>query len=147
MFVFFQRYLHSKESLPVDLAAECHTIMKKLAPDTPIYRSLEEADDAVLALVGTAGLNDEDDGLEDEGEAPDDTADLDSPDAADEEAAEGGADAQEHEVELAESDVLFEKELANLVTGQVCFLPVTSQKKGLVIAARELCFMACCFCR
>lgn len=120
LFVFFQRYLLSKESLPLDLAAECHTIMQKLAPDTHIYRSLEEVDQAVLVLVGTSGLNDEEDGPDDEGEGPDDTEEADDPDAVQTGTVEGGADANQHEVELAESDVLFEKELANLVPGQVC---------------------------
>lgn len=122
LFVFFQRYLLSKESLPLDLAAECHTIMQKLAPDTPIYGSLEEVDEAVLALVGTSGLNDEEDGQEDEGDGPDDTEEADNPDAVQAETAQVGADGNQHEVELAESDMLFEKELANLVPGQVCLV-------------------------
>jgi len=120
LFVFFQRYLHFKESLPVDLTAECHSLMKKLAPDTPLYGTLEEAEEAVLALVGTAGLHDLDDGLEDDQEGPEETEDTEAVTAVQEDIAAAEPEALQPEVEPAESDVLFEKELASLVTGQVC---------------------------
>jgi hypothetical protein len=119
-FVFFQRYLLTKEELPADLQATFDMLHTQLLPKADLYSTYEDAEKAAREYLAADECDREPDNFNPE-DAPENDSAQDNRPAAPAETCPARTATEEADADQAEDD-LFEKELANVIPGQACFL-------------------------